>query len=231
MCQALTKEVKEGDAEAGEFLNTLTSESYGTEVDFVVAYFQRGRAASGKDSRYYVAIAQDTIPESWSDLVGPEFVGTPFDEHPDAEEQYKARVNAGDIEWGKGPLISTTYNYTGLVVGLTDEEGAEVEPQPTRVSFLRSTKSAHDKLMTLKKASLRNKPFWDLVFKLSTKEKTFGRNSAHVVEIKKGRPTTPEEKTIAVELAQAVVGGRTQGNDEAGQEKTVAPEAKGGLEV
>ena len=32
ICQALTKEVKEGDAEAGDFLNTLTAESYGTAV-------------------------------------------------------------------------------------------------------------------------------------------------------------------------------------------------------
>ena len=227
VCQALTKEVKEGDAEPGEFLNTLTGESLGTKVEFIVAMAQRGRAASGKDGRYYVAIGTDVFPESWADLVGEEFVGTPFDEHPDAEEVYKARVNAGEIEWGKGPLISTTYNYTGLVL----PEDEEDEPQPVRISFLRSTKSAHDKLQTLKRATLRNKPFWEVVFSLETAEKTFGRNSAYIVNVKKSRPTTDAEKALAVEVALAVQGGRTHGNDEAGQDKPVAPAATGGLEV
>lgn len=234
VCQSLTKEVKEGDAEAGEFLNTLTGESYGTMVDFIVAYFQRGRAASGKDGRYYVAIAQDTIPESWKDLVGEEFVGTPFDEYPDAEEQYKKRVNAGEIEWGKGPQVSTTYNYTGLVIppGL-EGELEDPEPMPVRISFLRSTKPAHDKLMTLKRALLRNKPFWNVVFTLSTTAKSFGRNDAFVVNVKKVRDTTDAEQLLAVEVAQAVVGGRVRDNAEAAEAGSapVAPDAAGGLGV
>lgn len=235
VCQALTKEVKEGDAEAGEFLNTLTGDSYGTAVEFIVAYFQRGRAASSKDSRYFVAIAQDLIPESWSDLVGPEFVGTRFDEHPDAEEVYKERVNAKEIEWGKGPLISTTYSYTGLVLP-TRVEGEEVDEEelmPVRISFLRSTKSAHDKLMTLKKATLRNKPFWDVVFNLKTASKSFGRNDAFIVNVSKARSTTSDEKERAVELAQAVMGGRVRDNAEAAEAGSARaePDAKGGLGV
>lgn len=235
VCQALTKEVKEGDAEAGEFLNTLTGESYGTAVDFIVAYFQRGRAASDKKSgRYYIAIAQDTIPESWKDLVGEEFVGTPFDEYPDAEEQYKRRVNAGEIEWGKGPLVSTTYNYTGLVIpSALEGEDEDAEPMPVRISFLRTTKPAHDKLMTLKRAMLRNKPFWNAVFTLSTASKAFGRNDSFVVNIKKARDTTDAEQLLAVEVAQAVVGGRTRDNAEAAEagSAAVAPDAAGGLGV
>lgn len=234
VCQSLTKEVKSGDAEPGEFLNTLTGESYGTAVDFIVAYFQPGRAASQKkDGRYFVSIAQDTIPESWKDLVGEEFVGTPFSEYPDAEEQYKARVNAGEIEWGKGPLVSTTYNYTGLVVPSPVEGEDEVEPMPVRIAFLRSTKAAHDKLMTLKRATLRNKPFWDVAFTLSTENKAFGRNESFIVNVKKARSTEPREKALAVELAQAVVGGRVRDNAEAAEAGSapVEPEAEGGLSV
>lgn len=234
VCQSLTKEVKAGDAEAGEFLNTLTSESYGTVVEFIPALFQHGRAASIKDGRYFVAIEQDLIPESWKDLVGEEFVNTRFDEYPDAEEQYKRRVNEGEIEWGKGPLISTTYNYTGLVIPspLEGEEDAELEPMPVRISFLRSTKSAHDKIKTLKRALLRNKPIWDLVFELSTASKSFGRNDSFIVNVKKSRPTTPEERQYAVELAVAANAGRTNTNDEAaGDGPRVEPDAKGGIAV
>lgn len=234
LCQALTKEVKEGDAEAGDFLNTLTGESYGNEVDFIVSYYQPGRAASGKDGRYYVSIEDDHIPESWSDLVGAEFVGTRFDEYPDAEEEYKRRVNAGEIEWAKGPLISTTYNYTGLVI-TPALEGSDEEPQlmPARVTFKRTTKSAHEKLRMLKDSLLRNKAYWDVVFTLSTAAKSFGRNDAYIVNVKKNRDTTADEKQFAVEVAQAVIAGRTRDNSEQAEagSQTVAPEAKGALDV
>jgi hypothetical protein len=230
VCQALTKEVKEGDAEAGEFLNTLTGESHGTRVEFIPAFYQRGRAASMKDGRYLVAISQDLIPETWADLVGEEFVGTPFADFPDAEEQYKNRVNRKEIEWGKGPAISTTYNYTGLVLP-EDPDGGE-DSMPVRISFLRSTKSAHDKLSTLKKSTMRNKSWWDVAFELTTQEKTFGRNTSFVVNVKKLRETTAEEKARAVELATAVMRGNTQGNDEVAAEGRVErPEAAGGLAV
>lgn len=239
VCQALTKEVKEGDAEPGEFLNSLTSENYGTKIDFVISHAQRGRAASDKDGKYYVAIGQDTIPESWKDLVGEEWVGTPFAEYPDAEEVYKKRVNAGEMDWGKGPVVSTTYNYTGLVIPSPPVEGEEVdedesyEPMPVRIAFQRSTKKAHDKLQTLKRATLRGKPFWDVVFELETAVKSFGRNDAFVVNVKKGRSTTPEERQQAVELALAVQGGRVADNAEAAERgsERVAPESDGALAV
>jgi hypothetical protein len=191
-------------------------------------YFQRGRALSMSDGRYLVAISQDTIPESWSDAVGAEFVGTPFAEHPDAEEDYKARVNRKEQEWGKGPDIRTTFNYTGLVI-TPDED----ELMPVRISFQRTTKSAHEKLQTLKKATMRNKPWWDAAFELTTKERTFGRNTAFIVEVKKGRETTAEEKGQAVELAGAVIGGRVTDNSEDAEKGSarVAPEAVGGLDV
>lgn len=220
VCQSLTKEVKAGDAEPGDFYNTLTAEDYGKSVQFIVSHPQRGRAHSMKDGRYLTAIGQDLIPESWKDLVGEEFVGTRFDEYPDAEEQYKARVNAGEIEWGSGPKISTTYNYTGLVIppALDDEEP---EPMPVRIGFLRTTKPAHDKLQTLKKATLRNKPFWAVVFELSTAVKTSGRHESFVVNVKKVRDSTPEEQQQATELALAVTRGNTRTNEDA-----EAPEAK-----
>lgn len=231
LCQSLTKEVKDGNAEAGEFLNTLTGDSLGTKVEFVIAYYQPGRSASTKDGRYLVAVGEPNIPESWADLVGEEFVGTPFSEYPDAEEQYKKRVNSKEIEWGKGPAISTTYNYTGLVRDPVDPDG---EAMPVRVSFLRTTKGAHEKIQLLRKSLLRGKNFWAVPFEFSTKSKTFGRNEAFIVEVKQSTtPTTPEETARAVELATAVLGGRVTDNA-AEVEATgprVEPEAKGGLGV
>jgi hypothetical protein len=227
LAQPLTREVSAGDAEAGEFINTLTGESLGDKVEVVIAAFQKGRAASGENGRYFVCVATDTIPESWSDLVGPEWVGTPFSEYPDAEEQYKERVNSGEIEWGKGPKVSTTYVYTVLVL---DEEG---ERQPVRLSLLRSTKKASDKILTLKRGLFRAKPFWDKTFELQSAKAEFGRNTSYIINVKLGRDTDPDEKAEAVELATAVFGGRVADNAdvaEAGSAR-VEPEAKGALAV
>jgi hypothetical protein len=234
LCQSQTKEVKDGDAEAGEFLNTLTGDSYGTKIEFIVAYFQRGRAASLPDGRYLVAVSEDLIPANWADLVGEEFVGTRFDEYPDAHEQYARRVNEGEIEkWGSGPKISTTYNYTGLVLPSGAAAEDEEEALPVRISFLRSTKEAHDKIDSLKRGtSLRRKPFWEVTFELESKNKSFGRNDSFIVNVRKGRNTTDEEKQLAVQLATAVMAGRTSSNDEAGGDgPREAPDAKGGLAV
>lgn len=233
VCQALTKEVKSGDAVAGEFLNTLTGESYGTAVEFIVSFFQYGRSASDKKTgRYYVATDIDVIPASWKDLVGEEFVGTRFDEYPDAEEKYKERVNAGEIKWDSGPLISTTYNYTGSVYAPAIEgDDSAPESMPVRISFLRTTKPTHAKLQTLRRALLRNKPWWEVVFELETVVKPNPRGDSFIVNVKKVRGTTADEKSLAIELAQAVVAGRTVDNaeqSEAGSAR-VEPDAAGGL--
>lgn len=232
--QPLTREVAEEQAEAGEFINTLTGEGLGNKVSFVVAYYQKGRFAADRDSnRAYVAFG-DTIPDHWSDLVGDEFVGTPFAEYNDAEERFKERVNAKEIPWGSGPLVSTTHNFTGLAL-VSPPEGSDEdeELQPVRLSLQRTNVPAVRKLLTLKRASLRNKPFWDKTFDLSTTNKKFDRGNAYILNVRLGRDTTADEKAAAVELAQAVVAGRTRDNAEAAAEgdKPTEPKAAGGLDV
>ncbi len=130
-------------------------------------------------------------------------------------------------------MISTTYNYTGLVIP-SQIEGDEEEPEPmvSRITFVRTTKSAHDKLRNLKSGTFRNYPFWEYVFAFSTASKSFGSNDSFIVNVKKGRKTTAEEKAMALELAQAVAAGRTSDNsDKVGADTKVEPDAAGGLNV
>lgn len=236
--QPLTKEVQDPNspAQVGDFINTLTGDSLGTELDFIVAYYNKGRfAVQRKTNRAFVAFSED-IPETWSDLVGESFVGTRFDAYPDAEEQYKERVNRKEIEWGSGPLISTTHNYTGLaIVQLRDEDDQLVddyELQPVRLSLQRTNMPAVRKINDLKRSQLRApKMFWSRVFALSTKRREFASGAAHLLELRLGRPTTAEEQEAATELALAVQAGRVFDNSdgEAAQDRPAAPEAKGGL--
>jgi hypothetical protein len=238
VAESLTREAQDDDSDVvpGVFVNSATGQSLGKEVDFIVAYYQKGRMAVDRDTnRTYVAFT-DTIPERWADLVGESFVGTPFAEYQDAEEQYKIRVNNKEIPWGKGPLISTTYNYTGLVIVPERDEldqpiEGSFELQPVRLSLYRARKQGHDKIRQLKSMSLRPpKMFWDRVFHLTTQKKNFTSGPAHLVIPTLTRATTDAEKETATELAIAVRAGRVADNSEdALTETRVQPEAKGGV--
>jgi hypothetical protein len=237
--ESLTKEVQDENnpAQAGEFINSLTGEPLGKTVDFIIAYYQKGRLATDKKTnRTYVAFG-DTIPEQWKDFVGESFVGTPFTEYPDAEEQFKERVNSGAIEWGTGPKVSTTYNYTGLaLVPVRDEDDQptdEFELQPCRISLKRANTASHRKIRDLKRMSLRPpKMFWDRVFNFSLEKKGFTSGSAHILKASLGRATNDDEKQMATELAVAVAAGRVHDNQATAEgDARVEPKATGGLGV
>lgn len=207
--QPLTAEVRAGDAEAGDFINSLTGENLGNAIEFIVSFYQRGRSArDAKTGDYYLAFG-DTIPVTWEPLVGEEFVGTPFTEFPDAEEVYRERVNAGDIEWGKGPLVSTTYNYTGHVI-VPQVEGDDSPPQmqAVRLSLQRSNKKSADKIGSIKRSLLHGKPFWDKVFLFGTQEDPKSSYGNYILVPKVGRDTNAEEREQAKALALALMGGR-----------------------
>ncbi len=236
--QPLTKEVQNPNspAQAGDFINTLTGDSLGTELEFIIAYYNKGRfAVQRKTNRAFVAFG-DLIPEAWADLVGESFVGTRFDQYADAEEQYKERVNRKEIAWESGPLISTTHNYTGLArVQLRDEDDQlldEFELQPVRLSLQRTNMPAVRKINDLKKMQLRDpKMFWSRVFELSTKLKPFPSGSAYLLEPRLGRATTGEEQEAAIEVALAVQAGRVSDNQDGDSavDAKVEPAAKGGI--
>lgn len=230
--QPLTKEVSNGDAEAGEFINTVLGEGIGREIQFVVGWYNLGRFAADRDTnRGYVAFGKDPlIPEAWADLVGEEWVGTPFSEFPDAEEQYKRRVNAKEIPWGSGPLVSTTHNFTGFAIVPSVDPDGEPEHQPARLSLKRTDVPTAKKWNTIIK-SKRGKNSWDLVFDLSTYKKEFTKGVSYLLNVKYAREATPEERALAIEVANAVRSGRVVDNQADDAEVPVAPEAKGGLAV
>lgn len=230
--QPLTKEVQDGLAESGEFINTLTNEPHGTFVEIIVAYYTKGRFASDKESGRAFSAFGNTIPEHWEPLVTEQFVGTPFTEYPEAEEVFREAVKNKERDWGHGPLVSTTHNFTGY---LLVEDG---EPEPVRLSLQRTNMPAVRKIKTLRKLKLHNKPWWDSVLSLSTEEEEWKGKKAFVIkptDVKIVRPTTPQEKALASELAIAVAGGRTGGDDpaeaEAVADKPQEPSADGALAV
>lgn len=235
--QGLTREVQDGNASAGEFVNSLTNEGIGTTIDFIIASYHHGRFAADDDGNGYVSF-DTVIPEAWEPLVGAEYVGTPFAEHPEAEETYRERVRAKEIDWGSGPTISTTHNYTGLVVQepADSDDEADREYLPSRLSLMRIQRPAHTKLQTLLRAVLRNKAPWDAVVQLSTSVKTFGRNDAYVIkptDVRIVRQTTPQEKLAASEVGQKAFEGLIQVEGEAAgiADAPAEPDSNDGINV
>lgn len=237
--QKLTKEVDAGEAEEGEFINTLLGEGVGSKIDFIIVDHHKGRAFQDKkNNRYYVSDDFDTIPAHWAEATGfgEEWVGTAFAEHPDADEMFREAVNNGDREWGQGAPVKTQHVYTGyaLVFPVVEEgEEAEVEYQPVRLPIKITNpdnKNTVAQINQLKRIRLRNKPFWANVFNLSTVRKAFRGGSAYVVQAKLGRETNEEERELAMALYLDVKQGNVvEAGD--GNDATVAPSTKGGLGV
>jgi hypothetical protein len=236
--QKLTKEVDAGNAEEGEFINTLLGEGVGTQIGFIIVDHHKGRALQDKRlKRYFVSDDFDTIPASWVESVGETFVGTPFSEHPDADETFRAAVNAGEKEWGSGAPIKTTHIYTGYaIVSAEEDSDEETELQPVRLSIKitnRDNKNTVSTINSLKQMKLRNKPFWDRVFDLSTVKKSYGGGDAFAIQAKLGRTTTPEEREAAMELYHATMSGRVTDNSAKVEtdEDASKVDARGGLAV
>lgn len=226
--QQQTVEVVDGDAKAGEFINALTREGLGSEVEFVVAGFTKGRFDHGirGEQKARKAFGTKIVPESWAN---DPFKGLPFDQHPDAEEQFKARVNRGEIPWGKGPRISTTYDFTGYVVsGLEDGE----EPIPVCLSLKRGDSKQAQKWLTILDAVLRGR-YWDAVFNLTAEQQRNADGTFYTISVKKTRKTTPEEKQRAMTLAMRLRHENVEvvGDDEGSAAPKVEPSANGGLAV
>lgn len=191
IAQALSGEVSAGTAKPGDFVNALTSETFGREIQFVVSAFEKGRFLRSEEGRGYATTGK-VAPASWPE----EYAGRVFTELDDAEERYSARANAGEIEWGRGPKISTTYNFIGYVIG------SEV---PVRLSLMRTNTRAAEQLQTLIKLS---RAPWDKTFVLRTEEReTRNKAKFFTVTVEQNGATDAEQRSRSVELARSFASG------------------------
>jgi hypothetical protein len=188
LAQALTSEVVSGDAKAGEYVHGVTGESLGETVEFIVVRSYEGRFLRVRETgASYSCGDVDTAPDHWPE----EYAGKRFADIPDAEENFKRRANAGEIPWGSGPPISTTYNFVGLLTDNPDE--------PVRVSFMRASVPAARKLESFLRAA---RAWHDNVYVLGSELKSSSRDEPYYAPtIKRGGRTEPEQRQRAVDLA------------------------------
>ena len=220
LTQALSKEVKDRKAEAGQFVNSVTGRNYGDSFDFVVSGRFKGRFLSEEDSgRVFVAADTDVVPDNWPE----KYRGQRFSELIDAEEQYREAVNDGEIPWGSGPPISTTHNFVGYIAGETNV--------PIRISLMRSSAPAATVINTLLK--LFAQP-WSNTVKLTAKADKDSKGRDYFRwEVSEGEATSDADKVAAIKLATELEQAKVRlVGDEAEDSNAEKPaKAKGAMSV
>lgn len=226
LTQQLSRAVVDGDAPAGNFVNTLTGENYGDDVEFVVVKFFYGRFYSDKETNQAYAATGDIAPASWPE----QYRGQAFVDLADAEERYKEWANEEGNEWGKGPKISTTYNFVGFLVPLPDAGNAI----PVRFSLMRSNAKAAHKIITLIEFA---SAAWDQTISLEAEARESNNRPYFVATAKQGRQSTAEERRAALVLAdvisrsQAALVGDEDSSAKAQERKRAAASSEGALAV
>jgi len=225
LAQGQTREVVSGDAVAGEFLNSKTGESYGTEFEFIVADTFTGHFARIDGEGYN---AQGPVaPDNWP----PQYAGQAFAEIDDEETNFKAAVNAGEREFGHGPPISITHNYVGLIVTEDFEErAAQNRTLPVRLSLMRKNAKAAE---TIDYLLLTWPAPWSRTIKVKSSRDTNAKGDVfYKAEVTEGEPASTAVRSVAVNLATAAQSQKLElvGDDDE-QEKPAKPVETDGMEV
>lgn len=218
LTQPLSKAVQDGNASPGELVNSVTGKNYGGSVLFVLGHQFKGRFWSTENDGVYVATG-DIIPHTWPH---PD-AGKPFADCADAEEQYKEAVNNGDKEWGKGPAISTTFNYVGYIL---EQDPDELGNVPVRFSLMRTSAPTARAINTL--VGLLRHP-WDAALEIRAEKRSSNGRDYHRFAAAQARPTSDDEKVAAISLAQQLLAAEEIAlAGDAGAEKAAKPVAKEG---
>jgi hypothetical protein len=209
VCQPLTKEVGENGIQAGDIINALTGENFGRSVEFVVGGFHKGRFQADDNTNKNLCVDPNVSPS-----------GVPYPDDPDAEEQFRAAVQRGEKVWGKGPPISTTYNFVGFASG---------SEMPVKLSMMRAATKVAQKWLTMLRFS---RAPWDTVYTLGTVQtQNKGGQKFWLPTVTQAGKTTAEQRQSAVNLAQALQVKSVEYAEEDVSEAQPKPADTGGLDI
>jgi hypothetical protein len=214
LAAALSRSVQDGDAKAGDFVNTLTGENYGTSFPLVIVDYFKGRLFNDDSTNDTYVTMDEIAPDNWP----AQYAGQPFVDIPDAEEQYREWANQDGNEWAGGPPIVTTHNYVGFVA---DETALDI---PVRLSIKKTSTPTARKINTLLDVS---RAPWDKVFQIESVGREAKGHKFHIVEAKIERAADADERRKAVELATALQSATVKLHGD-GDEPKSAPQAREG---
>lgn len=189
LTQALSDEVSNGNASPGEWLNTLSGQSYGTQFEFVPISVWR--------SRTYFSENRDDAPICRS---ANSFVS--INEYQCLTECPHDRA----WDWQEDrtpPRCTLSYNY--LVIPLVD-------PFPAIVSLMKSSFKAGKALNTLLMAA--RSPAWHWTYEFYSVKQSNNKGTFHIAAVKKkiadGKPVASDDemRQMAEQFYRMAKGGR-----------------------
>lgn len=185
----LSKEASEGVAQ-GTLVNSLTGEEYGDSVQLVISDFYYGRFYAPKGGGKAYTARGEVVPDNWPE----EYAGQRFVELDDAEEQWKAAVNANEHPWGSGPPIQTTINF---VVTLAESPG-----YPLRLSMKSSDTPTANKILQM--IDMSPTP-WAYVYTVASEGRPTpnGSGTYYGFKAEQGGTASDEQRQAAVKIALA----------------------------
>ena len=207
LAQALTDEVVAGDIKAGEFMNTLTGESYGTSFEFVPISLWPSRTLFA-ENRDDAAICRS--PNGLTNLDG-------------VNCKFNCPHNAYDWKPGKIPPDCTeSFNYMILVEG---------EQFPALISLMRTAiKTAGKRLNAL--ISYAPRPPWNWVYEFYSYQESSKRGTYYATGIRKKvsdkgpAPSSEEVRQVANSFFEMRKAGRIKVEDENGNGAVVTTGAQ-----
>lgn len=179
----------------GHFVNGLTKDDLGEEVGILVSAIYYGRFYAPKNQDSSWATRDAVAPANWPE----EYKGKRFTELEDAEEGWKAAVNAGEHPWGSGPPIQTTTNF---IVTLADAP----EAGPLRLSMKSSDTPTAEKIVSIIAAGRMP---WDNVFLITPDQRATpnGKGVYYGFEAAVAGKPSDEARQAAITWAQAFQSG------------------------
>lgn len=175
LLQAVSAEVQDGVAQPGTLCNSLTGDSYGSEIEFVPLSAMKQRLMFQDKTR--VCFSPDG-------LVGDGMPGGRCD---------RCAMSA----WGSDrtpPPCSLVYVYPSMII-----VGGKTESMPVAVSLMRSSSKAARQLNTMLRFSSGLQ-----VYKLRVIKKESPKGKFYALEVALSRPMTDDEKIAAAQLRQTL---------------------------
>lgn len=184
LMQAISDMVESGEAKAGEFINNVTLDNHGTELEFILLALTDREIIRGKSMFEDKKLKCQSIDR----ITG---VGDPGGKCE----------SCAFGQWGtdgEPPECSDNFTYLVYALGTDEDLPAAVVMSKTSMKTAKSfnllIKGMFNSIYKGKK-----KPF-ATVFKLFSEKEKSAKGSYYIYKVKKSRPATDEEATMAREL-------------------------------
>jgi hypothetical protein len=190
LLQNTSAEVENNEEKAGVFKHSLTEESF-EEKEIIPLCLLKTRVMFNVDDRKGAPVCRSVDLKHGSGCdCGCNNVC--------AQCKYQKWQN------GMPPECSLVYNYPCLT---PDEIGKTA--MPTLISFMKASTQAALKMNTVVQGTLPPMPFWHTVWKISSAAKKFKKGTAYIINLKKVRDATDEEKEWCEKVYQHCIAGRS----------------------